>query len=279
MSLNKKICVIAANNSLTENNETLDYIQLASICAERVTYYLGLPTVLLTSDLATGKKYKIFDQVIFQEPKKVTKRHVRSGSNQINYKWFNDSRIDAFELTRELADKILMIDADYIVASDQLLSWVNTDYPFQIFSRAYDLTGKGSFDNHYIGSNNLIQRWATAICWDQSDEARLVFEIAKMVRDNYDFYAIMLGMPIAPFRNDVAFSVACHLLNIPTNDNQKLYNLLPAHTIQYVNSIKEWLVFFDDKCIRWYHDLHVLNKNYAINPELMNQLRLKNVTA
>jgi hypothetical protein len=279
MSLNRKICVIAANNSLTENNETLDYIQLASICAERVIYYLGLPTVLITSDVDTAKKYKIFSQVIFQQPKKVTKRHIRSENNQINYKWFNDSRIDAFELTKGLADKILMIDADYIIASDQLLSWLNNDYSFQIFNRAYDLTGKGVFDNRYLGSRDLIQRWATAICWDQSDEARLVFEVAKMVRDNYDFYSLMLDTPAAPFRNDVAFSVACHLLNVPTNDNYKLYNLLPSHTIKYVDSIKEWLVFFDDKCIRWYHDIHVLNKNYAIDPNLMKQLRLKNVTA
>lgn len=278
MSLSK-VCLIAANNSITEDNKKIDYVRLASIAAERAKYYLDLPILLLTSDIEEASKYAIFDEIIEQKQIKNNSRTVIAGKKTLKYNWLNDSRIDAYDLTKNLADKTLMIDADYMIASDQLKIWLDSDYPFYMFDLAYDVTGRGIYSNNYFPSNDIVQRWATAICWDNSEEAKIIFETAKMVRDNYAFYATMLGMLNFNYRNDVAFSIACHLHNIKINNYQKLYNLPPSCYMKYIDAVKEWLIFFDDKCVRWYHDIHVINKEYAIDYDLMNNLRLKNVAA
>lgn len=279
MSLNDKICVIAANNSYTNDNKLVDYLQLASIAAERVKYYLGLSTYLITDDINAAKEYTIFADYIESNPTTINKRNVIAGDSTIQYSWKNDARIDAFKLTKGLANKVLMIDADYMVASDQLSVCLKNDSHFWLFSNALDITGSGIYAKKYFPSNDIPQRWATAMCWDHSIEAEVVFETAKMVRNNYEFYALMLGMPKAPFRNDVAFSVAAHLHNIPTSYNPRLWNLPPAGVLYYNDNVAQWVVGFGEKCFRWNNDIHILNKMYAIDYTLMEQLRLHNVKA
>lgn len=279
MSLSDSICVIAANNSKTTDGKLLDYIQLASIAADRVKYYLGLSTYLITQDYSVGSQYSNFAGVLVSNPQKITKRNVMAGDDHIQYDWINDSRIAAYELTKGLANRILMIDADYMVASEQLRSWLYVDDPFLIFSNAIDITGTGTYNSKLFPSNDIQMRWATAICWDNSIDAEVIFKTAEMVRDNYDFYAVMLGMPKTPFRNDVAFSIACHLHNVPTYDYQKLWNLLPSAYATYSNKRNEWAVTFGNTITLWKYDMHVLNKQYAIDFKLMDQLRLSNVEA
>jgi hypothetical protein len=117
------------------------------------------------------------------------------------------------------------------------------------------------------------------MCWDYSEEAEVIFKTAEMVRDNYEFYAVMLGMPKSPFRNDVAFSVACHLHNVPVYQYQTLWNLLPAANVKFLKKREQMLVTVGDKSIMWNFDFHVINKQYAIDTSLMNELRLTNVPA
>lgn len=268
------ICVIAATNSTTKNGEVLDYVQLASIAAERVKHFLGLETYLLTNDTNNLKSYPIFKDVIVNEPTKISHRSVAAGKDHIQYSWFNDTRVDAFKITKGLADKVLMIDADYMVNSDLLKDWVETDYPFKMFDRAIDVSKQNEF-KQYFPTNDVTQRWATAMCWNNSKEAEVIFETARMVRDNYDFYASMFLMLKGLYRNDLAFSVACHLHNIPVKEEMLLWNSPPS---AYIRSTKDyWIVEFEKYVIRWWFDIHVLNKQYAMDPELMNQLRLKNV--
>lgn len=280
MYSNKKICVIAANNSLTEDNQLIDYIKLASIAAERVKYYLGLDTCLITNDETTASQYYNFCKIIEYNPHKITKRALAVSDKLIKYNWYNDCRIAAFDLTKDIADRVLMIDADYIVASDQLLSWTTADYPFLIFDNAVDVAGKGTYDAFKTcPSKDIIQRWATAICFDHSEESKIIFETAKMVRDNYEFYSLMFGFPTSPFRNDLAFSVACHLHNVPKNPTVKLFNVPPSSHIRYLSKPNTWLIISGIRASFCSHDIHVLNKNYAIDNFLMNQLRLSNVQA
>lgn len=277
MSLNEKICVISANNSVAANNEVLNYIKLASIAADRVRYYLGIPTYIITNDIDESSNYANFAGVIENVPVKVSKRHMIAGQETLQYNWFNDSRISAYHLTKNLAKKVLMIDADYMIASDQLEVWLNNDYPFMIFDHAQDIMGSNIYASKKLPGSDVRQRWATAICWNVSEEAELIFSTAQIVKENYEFYAVMTGLPKTPFRNDLAFSIACHLHNVPCHSYQKLWNLPPNGHLHCKQNTDYWVVSAFDKCLTWKHDVHVLNKQYAINDELMNQLRLVNV--
>lgn len=277
MFLNEKICVIAADNSVTSDNRIIDYIKLASIAAERVRYFLNLPTCLITTDFDEASKYNNFKEILIHPKIESNKRFMIAGKSHIEYNWLNDTRVNVYNFTKGLAKKILMIDADYMMASDQFVSWLNNDYPFLILNNAYDISNSKIYNQTYLPSNDIIQRWATVMCWEQSEESKVIFDTAKMVRDNYEFYALMFNFPKFPFRNDLAFSVACHLHHVPCTTN-KLFNLSPAGNI-YQSNDNKWIIDLNNKVFRWDNDIHVLNKEYAIDNTLMNVLRLQNVKA
>lgn len=277
MSLSKA-CVIAATNSQTEDGKTIDYIELACIAAERVRYYLGIPVFLLTQDILVETPNS-FDGMMTAIHPASSLRAMIAGDDTVRYRWHNDARIDAYEATKNLADKILMIDADYMVSSDMLKPWLESDSPFHIFDHARDVTGRESYSS-LLPSQDITMRWATAICWQYCDEARAIFDTAKMVRDNYEFYALMLGMPKSPFRNDVAFSVACHLHNVLLTGMPGLANLPPdSELFIKSNEYSTWMIQNGNKVNLWSGDLHVLNKSYATDPSRMDELRMRNVEA
>lgn len=287
MSWNK-ICVIAATNSTTADGQAIDYVQQASIAAERVKHYLDVPVFLLTRDRAIKSDVmKSFNGHMTIIPSKSSKRNMIAGQETIQYEWHNDLRISSYHIIKHhhpYAEKVLMIDADYMVASDMLKPWLESDSDFHIFDKVSDVTGRDSYSNLFP-SNDITQRWATAICWKPGDIAYAIFKTAAMVRHNYAFYALMLGMPQTPFRNDVAFSIACHLHNVPgSNLPTRLYNLPPDSDLflksQDLDSGREvWTIQNGNRINFWTTDLHVLNKSYAIDPELMDELRLRDVSA
>ena len=277
MYLDDKICVISANNSVTKTGELIDYIQLASIAAERVKYYLNIPTYLITNDVPTGLDYPTFAGVFHHQPSKISNRAVIAGDGDITYKWFNDARIDAYKLTKGLGRRVLMIDADYMVSSSDLLNWLMCDTPFMMFNKVLDITGTGIYKEEYLPSRDIPLLWATAMCWEQCEEAEVIFETARMVRDNYEFYALMTGMQKGLYRNDIAFSIACHLHNVAKTPGLKLCNIPPgAHVI---NNNGKWIIMFGNKLYSYGSDIHIINKEYAIKQDAMEQLRLKNVQA
>ena len=279
MPLNDKICVIAANNTTTSNNEVLDYIQLASIAADRVKYYLDIPTVLITTDTSINVKDTNFVDIILVDSCTPSNRTMFAGNDSISYAWHNDFRVNAFDLTKGLADKIIMIDADYMLASDQLLSWISCDNPFLLADQAYDISCSGIYSKRHLPSNDIVMRWETVMCWDQSKEAEIIFNTAKMVRDNYRFYSTMCGFPKSIFRNDLAFSIASHLHNVPLNPIFKLFYLPPIGYIYNTKNSNHWIVDINNKIFCCNTDVHVLNKKYSMDPALMNVLRLQNVKA
>lgn len=281
MSLSKA-CVIAATNSQTEDGKTIDYIELASIAAERVRYYLGIPAFLLTQDILSETP-RGFEGMITAIHAASSLRAMIAGDDTIRYRWHNDARIEAYKATENLADRILMIDADYMVASDRLRIWLESDIPFHIFNSAADITGRNSYQGLFP-SNDIPMRWATAMCWSPGLESNVIFETARMVRDNYEFYALVLGLPRSPFRNDAAFSVACHLHNVPLVESPKLCNLPPDSFLysdfkNHFPAVEYWKIMNQTAVTMWAGDLHLLNKRYATDTELMDQLRMRDVTA
>lgn len=272
-----KICVIAANNSQTTDGKMIDYIQLANVAASRVKLHLNIPVFLVTSNAGLqASSISNFDSSFTIITSVKSQRRMIAGEESIQYEWYNDMRVDVYDIFRHVAEKILMIDADYMIASDLLKPWLESDAPFQIFDKTVDVTGRDLYNSVYFPSNDIIQRWATAICWTPCDEAKVIFDTARMVRENYEFYSLMLGMPAIPYRNDVAFSVACHLHNVPLSP-QRLFHL-PQDSYLFAKSSypETWMIRNGHLVNLWSGDLHILNKSYAIDPALLEELKIKN---
>ena len=250
-------CIIASNSG------DLDYIGLAAINARLIRKHLGIPVSLLTTDIDT---HPDFDTVVVIGDRPPNKRSMLKGDTHITYEWKNDHRIDAID--HSPWSRTLLLDADYIVMSDLLRPLLDSDASFMMVDHVYDITGRNSFGRmRRLPDGSIDQRWATVICFDKS--AKHVFDAAAMVRKDYGYYAAMFGFSSRPFRNDFAFSIAAHLLGVPKLPLRM--SQLPADCMIACDD-KGMRISHDNNVLRWQGDLHVLNKDIALNPSLLEPL-------
>jgi hypothetical protein len=250
-------CIIASNSS------DLDYIGLAAINARLIRKHLGLPVCLLTPD---RDSHPDFDKVIAIDARPSSKRSMLKGNDHITYEWKNDHRIDAID--HSPWSRTLLLDADYIVMSDLLRPLLDCNESFMMVDSVYDITGRNSFSAmRRLPDGSVDQRWATVMCFDKS--AKHVFDAAAMVRQDYGYYAAMFGFSSRPFRNDFAFSIAAHLLGVPKLPFS-MAQLPPDCDV--VCDRKGMKISHALNLLRWQGDLHVLNKDIAIDPSILEPL-------
>ena len=93
------------------NNEHTDYVAMAKWSAKNIQRHLGIETHIVTDQSRTdsGARY-------FSDAGTVT--------------WHNTNRMDAYSLTPW--DRTLLLDADYVVASNQLASLLECDQDFLV---------------------------------------------------------------------------------------------------------------------------------------------------
>ena len=272
-SKSSKGVVIYAKNGMTNEGKYLRYIEAAAQTARGVRAYLNVPVTLLTTDTVDGRE---FDSVVYVPQRDKSHRVMVSSKETITYAWDNDHRIDAIDYSPY--ERTLLIDADYFVFSDRLKSWLdadNEDYPFIIMQQAWDITDRDIYKNtHYLADQSIPQVWATAMCWGGAG-AKPYFEAARMVRDNYEMYAALTGTPATPFRNDVAFSIAAHMLGY-TGRIPPMQTLPPdSSIIGYSKETKRLALEYPNKnggwgLLSWQgRDLHVINKNVLYDPNVL----------
>ena len=127
------------------NNEQTDYVAMAAWTAKNIRRHLGIPVALVT-DQPTDLK---FEQVIICKSVGGNRRWF--GDYNTTVEWHNNTRVNAYELTPW--SKTLVLDADYIVASNQLQTVLDSDQEFLSHRWAYDITGLGDFKGYNL--NNL----------------------------------------------------------------------------------------------------------------------------
>jgi hypothetical protein len=191
--------VIIANNT-----DNFDYIKLAEVAATKIKINLGIPVALITgSDIESD----IFDKIIQLDPKETNKRYIREYAGHVS--WLNMDRTAVYDLTPW--DRTLLIDADFFVHTDALKNHLLSTADFAIARKLYDPTT----GNDYVlklGKSQIDQRWATVMIFNKSTVAKSIFEMAKHVFDHWYYYHKLYNFNFAPYRNDYAFTIACHLL-------------------------------------------------------------------
>jgi len=188
--------VIIANNT-----DKFDYIKLAIIAANKVKKHLKIPVALITSDeITTG-----FDYIIKTDNPRDNKRLM--GQNAVE--WRNLNRTKAYDLTP--FNRTLLIDADYLINNDALLPHCYSNFDFAIAKNLYDpVTGNGY--TLQLGKSKIEQLWATIMIFNKCDIAANIFVMAEHVLEHYLYYAKLYQFNSFPFRNDYAFTIACHLM-------------------------------------------------------------------
>jgi hypothetical protein len=210
------------------NNEQIDYVAMAAWTAENIRRHLEIPVALVT-DRPTDLH---FEQVIIADPGGTNGRWF--GDYDTNVTWHNRSRVNAYELSPW--QQTLVLDADYVVASDQLKTVLNSKEDFLAHRWAYDVTGLKDFEDlNYFGAHNMPMWWATVMMFRRSKQAQLIFETMNMIRDNWDHYRNIYSNRLHAYRNDHALTIALGVVNGHTLDHNgipwNLASLTPDHEL------------------------------------------------
>jgi hypothetical protein len=244
------------------NNESIDYVAMATWSAKNIQRHLGIPVSLVT-DIAVNSS--VFDQVICTAVD--DSANTRHFSDVGTVTWHNLNRMDAYTLTPY--SQTLVLDADYVVASNQLQSVLDSQEEFMCHRTAYDVTGLQTFnDLNVFGQYQFPMWWATVMMFRTSERARLVFESMEMIRDNWTHYRNLYANPRNTYRNDHALSIALNIENGHTLQTQDipwgLASLTPEHQLTQLTQDHYRVDFVTaDKKSRWIEltsDFHAMGK-------------------
>lgn len=189
------------------DNEAFSYRRMAEWSAQRIHRHLGLPVTLITDRATDSKNY---DQVIVIDNSTSGSRYFADADMSVA--WHNHSRSQASALSPY--DQTLVLDTDYVVASDRLLTLFSSDQDFLCHNRAWDVTGLTDYSGlNNFGRNRMPMSWATVMYFRRSNITDMIFHIMGMVRDHWSHYRDLHGLPSRnTFRNDYALSIALNIV-------------------------------------------------------------------
>jgi hypothetical protein len=230
------------------NNEQIDYVAMAQWSAKNIERHLGIPTHIVTDDTTPGTNTRHFTDV---------------GS----VTWHNLNRMDVYQASP--FDQTLVLDADYVVASNQLQVLLDSKQDFLCHRWAYDVTGLQTFEDlNYFGNYHMPMWWATVMIFRRSKKAQAIFESMAMIRDNWTHYRNLYANTRTTYRNDHALSIALNIENghtLQTTDIPwSLASLTPNHRLTQLDSDRYRVDFLTaDNKPRWIElrqDFHAMGK-------------------
>ena len=249
------------------NSPKYNYYAMAEYTAKRINHFLRLPVTIVTDESSIPKNSTyMFDNTIVVEPDK---------NNIRDYVvWINKGRYQAYDLSPY--DETLLLDTDYVVNSNRLLSTFDICEDFC----CHDTT---SFLMHPKAPQEVLSAysfntlWATVITFRKTKRAKQIFECLEMVQKNYEHYANIHSFIAGVYRNDYALTLALRIANGHMNHESDIipWNLLHVGKNTSVYADKEtefnteYTVMFDNwqrgKIRKEYitikdTDFHVMNK-------------------
>ena len=220
------------------NGPEVDYGTMAIIAGGLAKKHLSLPVSLVTDKWTIewlkennmfSRAEEIFDKIIeVEKPRTNNKRKLHDGFNGQVVPFVNSNRYSVYDLTPY--DKTLLIDTDYLIFSDSLNQYWDVDASVMMSSSMNDITGEraGVLDNR-VSETGIHMFWATTVMFDKSAHSKFFFKLVDFIKDNYRYYADLFRFDPRQYRNDIAFSIAKHILN--GFETELVYTLPPVRTV------------------------------------------------
>jgi len=232
------------------NNEHTDYVSMARWSARNIERHLDIPVHIVTEKDNSDENARWFDDY------------------QGHVEWHNQSRVTAYDVSPW--DRTLLLDADYVVASNQLKTILAAPQDFLCHRYAYDITGTNDFAGlDTFGSVGMPMWWATVVCFDKTSAVKMIFDAMTMIRNNWDHYRRIYKINQATYRNDHALSIAqClvngHVLDMPSIP-WSMASLTPRHKLKKLDKDHYRVDFIaQDQRPRWVdiqgQDFHAMGK-------------------
>jgi len=199
------------------------------LAAKLVKKYLGIPTCLVTDSKTVASlkvdPKEVFEYVISKDVESNNTRLLYNGpetKQSIDFK--NVNRSSAYDLSPW--DRTLLIDSDFLVFSDRLKQYLNSDRDFMICPAMKDICAERSQGPVLLHTASIETLWATNIIFNKTPEVQILFELVEHIKEHWEYYGALYKFDTRRFRNDFAFSIACHIMSGYGLD--KFYTNLPA---------------------------------------------------
>lgn len=213
------------------NNEHTDYVALAAWNAQNIRRHLNIPVAIIT-DCTDHVRLRDFDRVIESQAEAGGSRWFEDYQGRVT--WYNAGRTEAADLSPW--DQTLVLDADYVVASDNLKFVLDSPKDFLCFRKSYDVTRPTDRFLETFGRSNFPMWWATVMMFRRSAQTTFIFDSMKMIKANWQHYVDLYGISSNIYRNDYALSIA---LGIVHGHSLKIDSIpwpmaatLPEHTVE-----------------------------------------------
>jgi hypothetical protein len=264
-----------------QNNSDIDYTQIAIYSAKQVKKHLDVPVTLVTENREYlfenyADDTHVFDNIIDVASEFSQKKQFNDGS--ISSKllhWKNFSRSDCYDISPY--DETLVIDADFIVNSNNLANIWDNDFDFAIYKDSYDLAHwRDTSAFKYLNQYSIPFYWATVFYFKKTPVTAAFFKFIQHIRANWIYYKLLYSIDTKAFRNDFAFSIAIHVFSSSSSWSfarplpGKLYYTLDKDLLHFVkDNAMQFLVEKQQK-----HGEYTLLKTNKLDVHVMNKYSL-----
>jgi hypothetical protein len=103
----------------------------------------------------------------------------------------------------------------------------------------YDQSRVGYHDR-YVSDTGIHLYWATTVMFTKNQRAKSFFDLVEFIRVNYQYYGDLFRFDTRQYRNDIAFSVAKHIIDgFETDTAMTLPSLLTILDRDILHSVDE----------------------------------------
>jgi hypothetical protein len=255
---------------LFAHDGSIDYGSQAVLAARLAIKHLQVP-VSLVSDAGTISAIKAnFDQLPFEHiievPKPDTTNKRTLGSETLDF--INGNRNTAWVLTPY--ERTLIIDTDFLIFSDKLNQYWKLPEDFLICGGMINFREP---EEYLVSKYSIPMLWATNIMFSKTAETKILFDLVDYIKQEYKYFAGLYEFDDKQYRNDFAFSVACHILSAYGLDDW--HGLLPSpilykDTDHLIKIDKDHFVFLLEGHRKYLmksqgQDIHMMNKRDILN--------------
>lgn len=292
-NLERGVCFFAYNN------DQIDYAALAILAAGYVKKYLNLPVCLITDTGTEAWLNQSQDRSIIEknidyicitddQMRPNTRRHYDSPWTEFSAQFSNSNKHKVWEYSP--FEKTLLLDLDYIVKTDFLLSAFDNFTGVAMFDNAISIQNqRPAPSERRLYDAGVKMWWSTVVYFDRTALSKLFFDTWAHVADNYEYYQYLYNFPAKLFRTDYCVSIAAHILNgmqdgdvIGNFDGLPMINMSQKDDIVDVNDLQDWIFLAADVREPWKNilvkhrhlDLHIMNKRALerVRPKLLELL-------
>lgn len=250
---------------LFAHDGSIDYGSQAVLAARLAIKHLGVPVSLVTDkqtlvNINTNFDHLPFDQ-IFEVDKPSNKNKRMLGGETLDF--INGNRNTAWHLTPY--DRTLIIDTDFLIFSNTLNKYWELPEEFLICAGMINYRDP---EHYLISKYSIPMLWATNIMFTKSAETKILFDLVDYIKQEYLYYSGLYEYDPRQFRNDFAFSIACHIMS--AHGLEQWHGELPSpimykDTDLLIKNDNGKFVFLIDGATKYLtkchgQDIHMMNK-------------------